>query len=135
MKIIMVGNGAFAKKHLDGLKNIDDVEVISIVGRRPEATQGIAEQYGISHSTTDLAEALDQPGVEAAILTSPTQVHTEQAIQCMQAGKHVEIEIPMSDSLADADAICSMQKETGLVAMAGHTCTPSALVGQFKVIV
>ena len=121
MKIIMVGNGAFAKKHLDGLKNINDAEVVSIVGRHPGTTQTTAEKYGIPHSTTDLAEALNQPGVEAAILTSPTQVHAEQAIECMKAGKHVEIEIPMSDSLLDAEAICDVQKETSLVAMAGHT--------------
>lgn len=121
MKIVMVGNGAFAKKHLDGLKKIEDAEVVSIVGRRPEGTQKIADDYGIPHATTDLAEALAQPGVEAAIITSPTQIHAEQAIQCMRAGVHVEIEIPMADSFADAEEICKVQEETGLVAMGGHT--------------
>ena len=121
MKICMVGNGAFAKKHLDGLKRIDGVEVATIVGRTAESTAALAKQYGIPHSTTDLAEALARPGVEAAILTSPTQVHAAQAEQVMRAGKHVEIEIPVSDSLADAERILAVQKETGLVAMGGHT--------------
>jgi len=121
MKIVMVGQGAFAKKHLNGLKNIKDVEVASIYGRTAESTEAVAKQYGIPHWTTNMDEALEQPGVEAAILTSPTQVHAEQAIQVMRAGKHVEVEIPVADSLADARRIDAVQKETGLVAMGGHT--------------
>src|SRR5690606_26093167 len=110
MKICMVGNGAFAKKHLDGLARIQGVEVASIVGRVQESTDAIAKKYGISHSTTSLEEALAQPGIEAAILTSPTQVHAEQAELVMRAGKHVEIEIPIADSLADSKKIHQVQK-------------------------
>jgi 2-hydroxy-4-carboxymuconate semialdehyde hemiacetal dehydrogenase len=117
----MVGQGAFAKKHLNGLKDIRDAEVVSIYGRTAETTQAVAKQYGIPHWTTRMEEALAQPGVEAVILTSPTQVHAEQAIQVMRAGKHVEIEIPIADNLADARRIDAVQKETGLIAMAGHT--------------
>ena len=121
MKICMVGSGAFAKKHLDGLARIKGVEVVSIHGRTAETTKAVADKYAIPFSTTDFNAAINHPGVEAVILTSPTQVHAEQAVQCMRAGKHVEIEIPISDSLADAEKIQSVQKETGLVAMGGHT--------------
>ena len=121
MKICVVGQGAFGKKHLDGLKRIKDAEVISLYGRTAETTKAVAEKYGIPHWTTSFEEALARPGLEAVILTSPTQVHAQQAIQCMRAGKHVEIEIPISDSLADAERIAAAQKETGVVAMAGHT--------------
>jgi len=117
----MVGSGAFAKKHLDGLARIKGVEVVSIHGRTSETTKAVADKYAIPFSTTDFNAAINHPGVEAVILTSPTQVHAEQAVQCMRAGKHVEIEIPISDSLADAEKIQSAQKETGLVAMGGHT--------------
>jgi 2-hydroxy-4-carboxymuconate semialdehyde hemiacetal dehydrogenase len=121
MKIVMVGQGAFGRKHLDGLKNIEDVEVVSLAGRSPESTEAVAKKYGIPHWTSNLEEALQQPGVEAAIITSPTQLHASQAEQIMRAGKHVEVEIPIADSLADAQRILQVQKETGLVAMAGHT--------------
>ena len=121
MKILMVGQGAFGCKHLDALSNIDDVEVVSIAGGSAESTRAVAEKYAIPHWTTDLAEGLAQPGVDAAIITSPTPIHAKQAIEVMRAGKHVMIEIPMSDTLADAQAICDVQQETGLVAMAGHT--------------
>ncbi len=121
MKAILAGAGAFGLKHLDGIKNIDGVEVVSVVGRRLEQVREIADSYGIPHATEDLDEALAQPGVEAAILATPTQMHAKQAIQCMRAGKHVEVEIPLADSWADAEAVDAVQKETGLVCMVGHT--------------
>jgi len=120
MKVLMIGHGAFAQKHMDGIDNIDGVEVVSIMGRREDATKAAAEARGIPHWSTDLDECLAQD-VDCAIITSATQVHAEQAIKCLEAGKHVEVEIPMADTLADAQAIDAAQKKTGLVAMAGHT--------------
>ncbi len=121
MKICMVGQGAFANKHLDALARIDGIEVATISGGSLDSTEAVAKKRGIPHWTTDLAEALAQPGVEAAILTSPTQIHAEQAEQVMRAGKHVMVEIPMADSLADSKRIVEVQKETGMIAMIGHT--------------
>ncbi len=121
MRIALAGAGAFGEKHLDGLKNIDGVEITSIISRRAEQAAEVAEKYGAKHSGTDLAEALERDDVDAVILCTPTQMHAEQAIQCMDAGKHVQVEIPLSDSWADAQAVEAKQKETGLVCMVGHT--------------
>jgi 2-hydroxy-4-carboxymuconate semialdehyde hemiacetal dehydrogenase len=121
VRIALAGAGAFGEKHLDGLKRIDGVEVVSLVGRTREATQRVADRYGIGHVATDLAETLARDDVDAVILCTPTQLHAEQAIQCLDAGKHVQVEIPLADSLADAEAVVARQKETGLVAMCGHT--------------
>ena len=121
MKIALVGAGAFGEKHLDALKNIEGAEVISVVGREIEPTRRTAVKYGVPHATTELAEALEQPGVDAVILCTPTQMHAAQAIQCLDAGKHVQVEIPLCDSLADGEAVVKKQRETGLVAMVGHT--------------
>ena len=121
MKVCVAGQGAFGQKHLAGLARIDGVEVVSLAGGSPKTTEAVAKKFGISHWTTDLAESLEQPGVEAAILTSPTQLHADQAEQCMRAGKHVEVEIPMADNLADSERLVRVQNETGLIAMAGHT--------------
>ena len=121
MKICVVGQGAFGKKHLAGLAQIKDAEVVTLFGRTAETTEEVARKFNIPHWTTDFDEALAQPGLEAVILTSPTQVHADQAEQVMRAGKHVEIEIPISDSLADAQRIVAVAKDTGVVAMAGHT--------------
>eukprot|EP01155_Anaeramoeba_flamelloides_P001418 Anaeramoba_flamelloidesa1055080_80.p3 GENE.a1055080_80~~a1055080_80.p3 ORF type:complete len:313 (-),score=38.28 a1055080_80:1628-2566(-) len=120
MKICVVGNGAFGKKHLDAISNIEGAEVVCLVGRREEGTKKVAEQFNVPNYVLTLEDALKYD-FDAAIITSPTQIHAQQAIALMDAGKHVMIEIPMADSLADAQAIVDKQKETGLVAMAGHT--------------
>ena len=121
MKIILAGSGAFGKKHLDGLKNIEGVEVVALVGQPLEPTQAVAVQYGIPHAMTDLGQALAHPGVEAAILATPTPIHAAQAMQCLRAGVHVEVEIPLADNWSDAQDVVDLQQETGLVCMVGHT--------------
>jgi 2-hydroxy-4-carboxymuconate semialdehyde hemiacetal dehydrogenase len=120
MKVALAGQGAFGIRHLEALAKIPDTEVVSLAGGRPAGTEEVAKKWKIPHWTTDLRETLKQPGIEAVILASPTQIHAEQAELCMRAGKHVLIEIPIADSLKDAERILKVQKETGLVAMAGH---------------
>ena len=121
MKIALVGAGAFGEKHLDGLKNIEGVEIASVISRSADQAAEVAAKYGAPHSGTDLAEALALPDVDAVILCTPTQMHAEQAIACMNAGKHVQVEIPLADSWADAQAVTAKAEETGLVCMVGHT--------------
>ena len=121
MKIALGGTGAFTTKHLDGLRNIDGVEVVHVFGRTPDRTQAYAEEHGIPRWSTSIEEMLADDEVEAVILATPTQMHAAQAIACMDAGKHVEVEIPLADSWADARAVAAKQEETGLVCMVGHT--------------
>ncbi len=120
MKICLVGEGAFANKHLDALSCINGIDVASICGGVAEATKNLAAKRGIDHWTTNLEEALTQADIQAVIIASPTGMHAQQAIQVMQAGKHVLIEIPMSDSLKDAKELVKVQQETGVVAMVDH---------------
>lgn len=121
IKVALAGAGAFGIKHLDAIKQIPDIEVISLVSREIDQTREVAVRYGIKHATTDLADSLALTEVEAVILCTPTQMHAAQAMQCLKAGKHVQMEIPLADSLEDAEAVVALQKQTGLVAMCGHT--------------
>jgi 2-hydroxy-4-carboxymuconate semialdehyde hemiacetal dehydrogenase len=121
IKVALAGAGAFGIKHLDAIRNIDGVEVVSLVGRELHKTREVATTYGIDHVTTALDESLALPEVDAVILCTPTQLHAAQAIACLKAGKHVEVEIPLADSLVDAKAVLEVQQQTGLVAMVGHT--------------
>jgi 2-hydroxy-4-carboxymuconate semialdehyde hemiacetal dehydrogenase len=121
IKIVVAGQGAFGVKHLEALQKIEDVQVVSLTGGNQQQTEEVAKKFGIPHWTGNLAESLAQPGVDAAILATPTQMHADQSVQCLRAGKHVQVEIPMSDSVADAERVLKAQQETGLIAMAGHT--------------
>ncbi|HEY5308382.1 MAG TPA: Gfo/Idh/MocA family oxidoreductase [Casimicrobiaceae bacterium] len=121
IKVALAGAGAFGTKHLDAIERIDGVEVISVVGRELDKTKEVAAKYGVDHVTRELSDSLALPDVDAVILCTPTQMHAAQAIACLQAGKHVQVEIPLADSLADAQEVVRMQQETGKVAMVGHT--------------
>ncbi len=121
IKVALAGAGAFGLKHLDAIKLIEGVECISVVGRELDKTREAAAKHGVPHATTELAEALKQPGLDAVILATPTQMHAAQSIECLKAGKHVQVEIPLADSLRNALAVAQMQQNTGLVAMVGHT--------------
>ncbi len=121
MKVCLAGHGAFGIKHLEAMAKIPGVEVITLAGSNIESARAVAQQWKIPHWTANLAESLARPGLDAVILTTPTQMHAAQGEQCMRAGKHVMIEIPMADSAADSERLVRVQQETGVVAMAGHT--------------
>jgi 2-hydroxy-4-carboxymuconate semialdehyde hemiacetal dehydrogenase len=122
MRVCVAGaTGAFGIKHMDALSAINGVEITSIVGAEINALQLVAQERNIGHFTTDLAESLLRKDVDAVILATPTQLHASQAIACLEAGKHVMVEIPMADNIDDARKLATIQQKTGLVAMAGHT--------------
>ena len=118
MKICVAGQGAFGQKHLDALKRIPEVEVTSLVGGNQDATAEVAKKYGIPHYTGDLSEGIKR--ADAVILTTPTKMHFRQGEQVMRAGKHVLVEIPVTDSVEDAENLVKIAKETGVTAMGGH---------------
>lgn len=121
INVALAGAGAFGIKHLDAIAQIDDVRVVSLVGRTLEPTREVADRYGIDHVTIELHETLAREDVDAIVLATPTQMHAEQSIACLEAGKHVEVEIPLCDDLADGRRVVEAQQRTGLVAMCGHT--------------
>jgi 2-hydroxy-4-carboxymuconate semialdehyde hemiacetal dehydrogenase len=121
IQVALAGAGAFGIKHLDAIKLIPDIKVVSLIGRELAATKAVAEKYGIEQAATDLSDCLARRDVDAVILCTPTQMHAAQALQCLKAGKHVQVEIPMADSLHDAEALVAAQRASGRIAMCGHT--------------
>ncbi|HSN02836.1 MAG TPA: Gfo/Idh/MocA family oxidoreductase [Acidimicrobiales bacterium] len=121
MKIAVAGAGAFGIKHLDGLERIEGVEITAIVSRRVDQAREVADRYGAAMATSELGDVLASDDVDAVILCTPTQLHADQGIACMRAGKHVQIEIPLADSWTDAQRVADVQRETGVTCMVGHT--------------
>ena len=121
IRVALAGAGAFGIKHLDGIKNIDGVEVVSLISRELDKTKEVAAKYGIGHVTTELADSLALKDVDAVILCTPTQMHASQTLACLNAGKHVQVEIPLCDVLKDGEEVVRLANTSGLVAMCGHT--------------
>ncbi|MBY8067470.1 Gfo/Idh/MocA family oxidoreductase [Vibrio fluvialis] len=122
MNICVVGaSGAFGTKHLEALSQIDDVQVTALVGSEVDKMTALGKQYPHAVISDSLSEALKLDNVDAVILATPTHLHASQAIECLEAGKHVLVEIPMADNIEDARRLVETQQRTGLVAVAGHT--------------
>ena len=121
IKVALAGAGAFGIKHLDGIRNIPDVEVVSLVSRDLAKTREVADKYGIAHVSTHLADSLAIKEVDAVILCTPTQMHASQTLACLEAGNHVQVEIPLCDIYREGQQVLALQQQTGLVAMCGHT--------------
>jgi len=122
VRVAVVGAaGAFGMKHLDGLANIPDAEVTVVSGTKPEATQAIAEKYGVANAVTGFDAVLERDDVDAVILATPTQMHAGQTQAVLAAGKHVQVEIPLADSVADAEATLAASEASDRIAMVGHT--------------
>lgn len=121
IQVALAGAGAFGLKHLDAMRQIAGVRVVSLVGRELDKTRSVAAQYGIGHVCTDLAESLARSDVDAVILCTPTQMHTSQTLACLRAGKHVQVEIPLCDVLGEGEEVVRVAAQSGRVAMCGHT--------------
>jgi 2-hydroxy-4-carboxymuconate semialdehyde hemiacetal dehydrogenase len=121
INVALAGAGAFGIKHLDAIKRIPGIKVVSLVSRERAKTQEVADQYGIAHVSTELSDSLAIKEVDAVILCTPTQMHASQTLACLDAGKHVQVEIPLCDKLADGEAVVARAKQAGKVAMCGHT--------------
>lgn len=121
IKVVVAGAGAFGRKHLDAIKLIDDVDVVALVGRDQKKTQTTADIYGIDYATTNLDECLSSENVDAVILCTPTPMHARQTIACLEAGKHVQVEIPLCDNIGEGRQAAEAARGNGLIAMCGHT--------------
>lgn len=121
IRIALAGGGAFGAKHMAGLSRIDGVEVPVVVSSSLEKSQVFAKEHGAGEGAASLDEVLERDDIDAVILATPTQMHASQTLQCLRAGKHVQVEIPLADSLADAEECLKVQQESGLVGMVGHT--------------
>ena len=121
LNIALAGAGAFGIKHLDAIQRIEGVNVVSLMSRQLDKTEEVARKYDIPHATTDLHDVLKLKEVDAVILCTPTQLHASQALACLEAGKHVQVEIPLCDALKDGKAVVAAAKASGKVAMCGHT--------------
>ena len=90
------------------------------MGPTESKIKALAAERRINHFSTSLENCIARNDVDAVILSTPTQLHANQAIACMDAGKHVLIEIPMADSLEDSMRVVKKHRETGLTCMAGQ---------------
>jgi len=121
MKICLAGTGAMGEIHVKALKRIDGVEVVSVAGRTENGVKEFAAKWNIPHSSTNLEECIDRPGIDAVILTTPSDQHHDQTVLALRKGKHVQVEIPMALNLADSEHMLDEARKAGRTLMVTHT--------------
>jgi predicted dehydrogenase len=84
-----------------------------VAGRDPAATAAFAERWGWQRATTDWHEAVTDPGVDLVDIATPNDVHREQAVAALEAGKHVACEKPLAGNLDDARAMATAAARSG----------------------
>ena len=102
LKLALVGYGQAATLFFDAFAPEPEVQFRWVVGRLQEPTDEFARQRSIPRATTHLAEALDDPSVDAVIVATPHALHYPQALAALQADKHVVVEVPMTMDAAQA---------------------------------
>jgi 2-hydroxy-4-carboxymuconate semialdehyde hemiacetal dehydrogenase len=120
MNICMVGYGMMGVWHSEALLKEPGAVLHTLVGRRPEAAAEFASRYGYRRVAASLDEALADPEIDVVILGSPSEVHEEQAIRCLEAGKHTLIEIPIAMSLAGAERVVAAGEKAGVAYGLSH---------------
>jgi 2-hydroxy-4-carboxymuconate semialdehyde hemiacetal dehydrogenase len=121
MKIALAGTGAMGVIHMKALQKIDGVEVVSVASRTAESGQTFASEWKIPFHSTNLEACIDRPGVDAVILTTPSEQHADQTVLALSKGKHVQVEIPMALNLPDSERMLAAQRKSGKVCMVTHT--------------
>ena len=121
MKICLAGTGAMGVIHAKALQKIEGVEVVSIASRTEESGRKFAEEYRIPFSSTSLEACIDRPGVDAVILTTPSDQHCDQTLLALSQGKHVQVEIPMALNLPDSQRMLAASIKAGKTLMVTHT--------------
>ena len=111
MKICLAGTGAMGEIHVKALAKIEDVQVVSVAARTDESAKEFAEKWNIPFSSSNLEACIDRPGVDAVILTTPSDQHHDQTLLALSKGKHVQVEIPMALNLADSQDMLDASKK------------------------
>jgi 2-hydroxy-4-carboxymuconate semialdehyde hemiacetal dehydrogenase len=130
LNVCMVGHGMMGVWHSEALKDVDEAQLHTVVGRapkpdaaaaaaptagrKPPSTQEFAERYGYKKWTTDLGEALADPEVDVVIIAGPSETHADMAIASLEAGKHTLVEIPIAMNLEGAERVVAAAEERGL---------------------
>ncbi len=127
----IIGYGTTANSHARILR-AEGVILASVVGRLPDETAKFAAQHGIGHHSTDLAEALARPAVDAVVICSPSAAHAEQTEQALLANKHVLVEIPLAMRYAAAERLTRLAADRGLTLMVAHTHRYGPAIAEVK---
>ncbi len=114
IKTAIFGTGFMGRVHLEGVRRVESVEAVAIVGRNEDAARRLASGFGVAKVTTDYREVLRDPAVDAVHICTPNAQHFSMAKEALEAGKHVLCEKPLTTTVAESEELASLAAQKGL---------------------
>jgi len=122
LKICIIGCGRVAQSHGEGvLASNGAVELTAIVSRTEEKRKAFQNKFNVPNAYADIDEALASGTFDAVDICLPNHLHTEYAIKCAQAGKHILLEKPMANTVAECKLINEACRKNGVTLMVGQS--------------
>lgn len=118
-RVAIVGCGAVASIHAGNLLQDPDVELAAVYGPHLQRASSFASRYGIQEIGDSIAAVIARADV--AIVCSPSALHFEQALDCLNAGLHTLVELPPCGELREAEALGSAAQKQGVLLGCAHT--------------
>ena len=122
MKICIIGCGRIAKSHVAGAAQIKDkVQIVAAVGRDIERTRAFCNEYGIENAFDNLEDAIASVDFDAVDICLPNHLHAEFTVKAAEAGKHILVEKPMANTVADCVLMNEAAKKNNVTLMIGQS--------------
>ena len=135
VSVAVVGCGYWGPNLMRNLASNPRSRVGWLVDRDPERLRRCAEGYPQARRTTDLAEALQDPELRAVAIATPVSSHYALARRCLAAGKHVLLEKPMAQSVAECARLTALAKRNGLALLVDHTFIYTSAVRKIQELI
>jgi len=130
--ICVIGAGAIAERHMRAYEQLGGVLPRWVVSRPAEAARDFARRWNFAHAATSVEPALADPLVQLVLIASPSPLHSEQAVQAMQAGKDLIVEIPVALSWPDAQKVAQVAATLCRRAWVCHTLRSTAALRKVR---
>ena len=135
LTIAQFGCGYWGPNLLRNFSALPDSHVKYVVDFSPERRAFVQANFPRTRAVGTVAEVLDDPEVDAVVVSTPAGTHFELARQVLEAGKHVFVEKPLATSVAEVDELARLVGKRGLVVMVGHTFIYNSAVRYVKTLI
>src|SRR5690606_34702702 len=113
IRVGVIGVGSIGKVHIDALRSLPNVEVVSICSRSNMAER--AKQLGVHSYYTDYREMIDNENLDSVHICTTNDTHYEMTKYAIEKGLHIILEKPMTKTLEEAVSLAALVNDSKLV--------------------
>jgi predicted dehydrogenase len=135
LRVGLVGYGYWGRNYLRILNELEDVELGVVCDSHPARRAEVSRRHRGIRVTDSLDDLLGTPGLAAVIVSTPAMTHYEVGRRCLDAGKHILIEKPLTTDSGSGELLVKTAEDAGLTVLVGHTFLYNDAVLRLKEII